>query len=465
VEAFYEFMLCFLIPEADMTNIWEEIKDQIRGVIPEKSFSLWINPLTLLEQGDDTLVLGCPNKFSLNWVTENYIPLFQENLERMGEKACRLALRVVAPSSALPSGLLQDPRQLTLPNMPSNGNGGPRALNQDFTFDRFVVGRCNEFAYAASKALAIDGQFPCSSLFIVAKTGLGKSHLSQATAHALLEGNPKIKVIYITAEDFVNEMIFALKNHRIDEFKNKYRRACDVLLLEEIHFLSGKEKTQLELGYTLDALTNDRKRIIFTSSLLPKDIPNLTKELASRLTSGIITTLDTPDYETRVKIIERKSSEQGLALSQEIFHLLAKDLTGDIRQMESALRCLKAKAELMKANIDTDLAKEVLGCHVPTQKNLTMEDVKTIVCQYFKVDPTLLASKSRKKIHAYPRNVYVYLCRQHTDRTVEEIGRSLSRNHSTVLYASEVMEHKMKLDKRVRNQIEFLSNKLKDMKK
>ncbi len=449
-----------------MTNIWEDLKDQIRGVIPEKSFSLWINPLTLLEQREDNLVLGCPNKFSLNWVTENYMPLFQENLDMMGERHCRLTLRVVTPSSALPPDFLQDRRQLTLPNMPINANGGPRALNQDFTFDRFVVGRCNEFAYAASKALAIEGQFPCSSLFIVAKTGLGKSHLSQATAHALLESNAKLKVIYITAEDFVNEMIFALKNHRIDEFKNKYRRSCDVLLLEEIHFLSGKEKTQLELGYTLDALANDHKRIIFTSSLLPKDVPNLTKELASRLTNGIITTLDTPDYETRIKIIERKSSEQGLALSQEILHLLAKDLTGDIRQIESALRCLKAKASLMSATIDTGLAKEVLRSHVPTHKLLTtIEDVKTLVCQYFKVDPALLESKSRKKIHAYPRNVYVYLCRQHTDRTVEEIGRSLSRNHSTVLYASEVIEHKMKMDKRVKNQIDFLTNKLKDMKK
>lgn len=448
-----------------MTNVWEQLKDQIREVIPEKSFSLWINPLTLLEEQEDTLVLGCPNKFSLNWVTENYMPLFQENLDRMAERKCRLSLRVVKPASALLPDLLHDPKQLTLPNMPINGHGGPRALNQDFTFDRFVVGRCNEFAYAASKALAIEGQFPCSSLFIVANTGLGKSHLSQAMAHALLESNAKLKVIYITAEDFVNEMIFALKNHRIDEFKNKYRRSCDVLLLEEIQFLSGKEKTQLELGYTLDALANDHKRIIFTSSLLPKDIPSLNKELASRLTSGIITTLDTPDYETRVKIIERKAVEQGLGLSQEILHLLAKDLTGDIRQMESALRCLKAKASLMSATIDAGLAKEVLRSHVPTQKLLTLEDVKALVCQYFKVDPTLLESKSRKKIHAYPRNVYVYLCRQHTDRTVEEIGRSLSRNHSTVLYASEVIEHKMKRDKRVKNQIDFLTNKLKDMKR
>jgi len=448
-----------------MTNVWEQLKDQIRDVIPEKSFSLWINPLTLVEEQEDSLILGCPNKFSLNWVTENYMPLLRENLERMAEKKCRLSLRVMKPTSTLLPDLVHDPKQLPLPNMSVNGHGGPRALNQDFTFDRFVVGRCNEFAYAASKALAIGGQFPCSSLFIVAKTGLGKSHLSQATAHAILKSNTNLKVIYITAEDFVNEMIFALKNHRIDEFKNKYRRTCDVLLLEEIQFLSGKEKTQLELGYTLDALVNDHKRIIFTSSLLPKDIPSLTRELASRLTSGIITTLDTPDYETRVKIIERKAVEQGLDLSQEVLHLLAKELTGDIRQMESALRCLKAKASLMNATIDVGLAKEVLRSHVPTQKLLTLEDVKALVCQYFKLDPALLESKSRKKIHAYPRNVYVYLCRQHTDRTVEEIGRSLSRNHSTVLYASEVIEHKMKMDKRVKNQIDFLTNKLKDMKR
>ena len=465
MEAFCPIMLSLFIPEAAMTNIWEQLKEHIREVIPEKSFSLWISPLTLLEEQEGTLLLGCPNKFSLNWITENYMSLFQENLDRMGERKCRLSLRVVKPTSAPLPDLLHDTKQLPLPNMPINGHGGPRALNQDFTFDRFVVGRCNEFAYAASKALAIEGQFPCSSLFIVAKTGLGKSHLSQATAHARLESNATLKVIYITAEDFVNEMIFALKNHRIDEFKNKYRRACDVLLLEEIQFLSGKEKTQLELGYTLDALANDHKRIIFTSSLLPKDIPSLTRELASRLTSGIITTLDTPDYETRVKIIERKAAEQGLGLSAEILHLLAKDLTGDIRQMESALRCLKAKASLMSATIDAGLAKEVLRSHVPTQKLLTLEDVKALVCQYFKVDPVLLESKSRKKIHAYPRNVYVYLCRQHTDRTVEEIGRSLSRNHSTVLYASEVIEHKMKMDKRVKNQIDFLTNKLKDMKR
>ena len=449
-----------------MTKIWEELKGRLRQKLPDKSFSLWIDPLHLLEEKEDTLVVGCPNKFSLNWITENYVDLIHEDLKGRGTGNYRLSLKVQAPRKiAPPPGIETESKQLALLNVPGNGKNGLRSLNKDFTFDRFVVGKCNEFAYSASKALAMNGSVPYPSLFILAKTGLGKSHLSQAMAHAILQSEPKQRVYYITAEDFVNEMIFALRTNRIEDFKNKYRRACDVLLLEEVHFLSGKEKTQLELSHTLDALGDERKRIIFTSSLLPKDIPNLNKDLSSRLTSGIITMLEKPDYETRTKILERKSSEQGIVLSEEILDLLAKELTGDIRQIESALRCLKAKSELMKTKIDKDSAREVLQCHLPSQSSITLEDIKRVVCLYFKVDARMLESKSRKKIYAFPRNIYVYLCRQLTDLTVEEIAHSLNRNHSTILYASEVIEHKIKLDKRVKHQVDFLSQKLRDGKK
>jgi chromosomal replication initiator protein len=448
-----------------MAKIWEELKGQLREKLPDKSFSLWIDPLHLLEEKEDTLVLGFPNKFSLKWITENYVDMIQENLSSRGHGNCRLDLKVrTSRKTAPPPGMVTEPEQLALINVPGNGKNGLRTLNKDFTFDRFVVGKCNEFAYSASRALATNGALPYNSLFILAKTGLGKSHLSQAMAHAILESEPARRVYYITAEDFVNEMIFALRTNRIDEFKNKYRRACDVLLLEEVHFLSGKERTQLELGYTLDALADSRKKIIFTSSLLPRDIPNLNRELSSRLTSGVITTLEKPDYETRTDILQKKAAEQGLVLSDEIIELLAKDLTGDIRQMESALRCLKAKSELLKAKIDKDLAQEVLRCHLPSRRSLTMEDIKKVVCHYFKVDPLMLESRSRKKIHAFPRNVYVYLCRQLTDLTVEQIGQSLNRNHSTILYASEVIEHKIKVDKKVKHQVDFLSQKLTDGK-
>jgi len=448
-----------------MTKIWQELKGHLRETLPDKSFSLWIDPLHLLEAKEDTLVVGCPNKFSLNWITENYIGLIQERLNSRGAGNYRLAFKVEPPRKTAPlPDILAGSRQLALLNVPGSGKNGLRSLNKDFTFDRFVVGKCNEFAYSVSKAVAANGSMPYSSLFILAKTGLGKSHLSQAVAHAILQSEPKLRVYYITAEDFVNEMILALRASRIEEFKNKYRRSCDVLLLEEVHFLGGKEKTQLELGYTLDALADERKRIIFTSSLLPRDIPNLNGELSSRLTSGIITTLEQPDYETRTKLLQRKSTEQGVTLSEEIIDLLARELTGDIRQIESALRCLKAKSELLKAKINKDLAEEVLRCHLPSERSITLEDIKKVVCQYFKVDSRMLESKSRKKIHAFPRNVFVYLCRQLTALTVEEIGRFLNRNHSTILYASEVIEHKIKFDKKVKHQVDFLSQKLRDGK-
>ena len=447
-----------------MSNIWEELKNHIKKELPEHCFSLWINPIKLMEENDDTLTLGCPNKFSLNWITENYIGIMEDKLGTMGNKNCRVALKVRPPEKQerVPE-MFKQTRQLTLPNVPVNRGNGRRKFNKEYTFDRFVVGKCNEFAYSASKALASGEAWPYDSLFMLANTGLGKSHLSQSIGHALLEKYPDIRAYYITAEDFVNEMIFALKNNRIEEFKNRYRRSCDVLLLEEVHFLGGKEKTQLELGYTLDILANENKKIIFTSSLLPKDIPNMTKELSSRLSSGIITTLKNPDYNTRVKIIEKKTFEQKLRLSEDIVHFLAKHLTRDIRQIESALRCLRAKSELLNARIDLDLAKEVIKCHVTEQSQVSIEGIQKVICQYFKVDPLMLRSKSRKKIHSYPRNIYVYLCRNHTGATLEEIGKSINRNHSTVLYSSEVIEKKIKIDNRIKNQINFLKQKIRDV--
>lgn len=447
-----------------MSTIWDEVKNQIKAALPNKTFSLWINPISLLDEKDGALVLGCPNKFSLNWITANYMGIMEDTLAQIGNGDYKLVLKLKPQErKRVVPDLFQDTKQLALPNIPVTRGNGRRRFNKEFTFDRFVVGGCNEFAYSAAKALAFSGSWPYESLFLLAKTGLGKSHLSQSIGHALLDKDPKIRAYYITAEDFVNEMIFALKTKRIEEFKNRYRRSCDVLLLEEVHFLSGKNKTQLELGYTLDALANDGKKIIFTSSMLPKDMPSMTRELTSRLTSGVITTLENPDYETRVKIIEKKSTEQNLKLTDDIKHLFATHLTRDIRQIESALKSLRAKSELLKVKVDLDLAKEVIKSHVTDQSYITVKGINKLICQYFKVEPVMLRSKSRKKIHSFPRNVYIYLCRQNTDATLEEIGKTINRNHSTVLYSSEVIEKMIKVDHKVRKQVDFLNQKLQEV--
>ncbi|MBN2061033.1 MAG: chromosomal replication initiator protein DnaA [Deltaproteobacteria bacterium] len=449
-----------------MISLWENAKKGIRKELSEKSFSLWINPITVLDRKGGTLVLGCPNKFSLNWISENYKGIIEKIINNINEEDIKISLKI-APSrknGPVPE-IFKTSKQLELPNISVNRGIGRRRFKKEFTFDRFVVGECNEFAYSASKALALGSTWSYDSLFLLSNTGLGKSHLVQSIGNAILDQNKNIRLFYITAEDFVNEMIFALKNNLMEDFKNRYRRSCDVLLLEEVHFLSGKEKMQLEMGYTLDALINENKKIIFTSSMLPKDIPNITKGFTSRLTSGVITNIENPDYPTRVRIIEKKASEQNQKLSEDIVHLLAETLTKDVRQIESALHCLKAKSELLKARIDLDLAKEVIKCHITEDGSVSILSIKKIVCRYFKVDPAMLSSKSRKKIHSYPRNIHAYLCRHFTDATLEDIGRSIDRNHSTVLYASEVIEKKMKVDNRVKKEVAFLNNKIMEMSK
>ena len=450
-----------------MSTTWKEIKGRISSSLPKNSFSLWIDPISFLGKDEKHLVLGCPNRFARNWVMENYLDLFRDNLHKAGAGHLDVVFEIQPPKRKTSgSDNTPEPAQLTLPNLQDNqGRRANLYFNRDFTFDRFIVGHSNEFAYSASKALARTDQRDYHTLLMLAHTGLGKTHLSQAAGQAILEENPQSRVYYITAEQFTNEMISSIKKNRIEAFKDKYRRCCDVLLLDEIHFLSGKEKTQVELGYTLDALTNENKKIMFTSVLPPKDLPHMSKELSSRLTSGLVTTIENPDYDTRVKILNRKASEHNIVLSKEIIHLLATRLNRDVRQMESAINYLKAKSQLLKAKIDPDLARDVISSLVSCDSCLTTKDINKLVCSYFKVDPHMLRSKSRKKVYSYPRNIYSYLCRNHTNETLSKIADTINRSHSTVLYASELIEHKIKTNRELRNQIDFLSQRLENMKK
>jgi len=445
-----------------MNTAWDHVKKSIESEIPDNSFSLWISPINYLDNTDNSIVLSCPNKFSKKWVTENYLRLIQDELHKLGHKDIQVVLKVEpkkAEDSPSPS---YHPDQMHLPIIPDRRRPKRISFNSDYVFDRFIVGNSNEFAFSASKAMAFGNACNYHSLLMLASTGLGKTHLSQAIGNTILDNNPEARVYYITAEDFTNEMINSLKNNRIEEFKDRYRRSCDVLLLEEVHFLSGKDKIQSELGYTLDALANDRKKIIFTSSVPPKDLPHMSKELSSRLTSGLVTTIGKPGYETRVKIFTKKSSDLKLSVSEEIIHFLAGRLTLDIRQMESALKCLKAKSELLNEKIDLDLARDVAASLVSSQHSTSAEDIRDIVCRYFKIDPSVLQSRSRKKSYSYPRNIYVYLCRKHTDETLENIAESINRSHSSVIYASELVSHKMKSDSRLMHQVNFLSKSVEE---
>lgn len=446
-----------------MKDTWDAIKQGVRSHLPKRGFSLWIDPISFLGAKGDSVVLGCPNKFSRDWVAENYLGLIKEKFLEAGLGNLDLVFKV-QPTRQKASPPCPGPEQLALPNIKKGPRTGALWLNSQFTFDRFIVGQSNEFAYSASRTMAAYKPCDYPSLLMLANTGLGKTHLSQAIGHRILEKDPDSRIFYMTAEDFANEMIASLKAGRIEAFKKRFRQGCDVLLLEEVHFLGGKEKIQAELGYTLDALANDNKRIVFTSALPPKDVPRMSRELTSRLTGGLVTTIADPDYETRVQILTKKAAACQVRVPREVIQFLAERLRRDVRQMESALTCLRARAELLGARIDLDLAREVASALSSGDGCVTPASIMDLVCKYYRVGPEMVSSPSRKKAYAYPRNIYAYLCRQHSDETLAEIGKTINRSHSTVLYAVELITSRIKTDRNTRHQVDFLSKRIEDMK-
>ena len=448
-----------------METAWNNVKTTLKEVMDKKNFSLWIKPLQFLDSDEGTIYLGCPNKFSRTWVQENYSSLIQNQLSVVGCNGNKIAFKILPQKKLIEgnhNGGNGKTRQLILPTIQKRLRAGEKYLNKRFTFQKFVVGECNEFAYSVAKALAHGSHSPYNSLFLNAQTGLGKSHLIQAIGNTILEKKPSAKVLYITTEDFTNEMIYALKNNLITQFKNKYRKMCDVLLLEELHFLSGKEKTQIEISYTLDSLFNDEKMVIFTSPLMPEEIPNMKKMLTSRFTSGVITSMKRPDFTTRLDIIKQKAIERKIYLPEDVAWFMAENLTQDIRQLEGSLDSLKAISFFLKKEIKLDLAREIVKQIAPTKHVATVEDIQKVVCKYFKIDRDALRSKSRKKIISYPRSIAIYLCRRYTNKSLESIGHSFNRKHSTILYDGEKIKKKIKHDDGLRREVEFLCRQIED---
>ena len=448
-----------------METVWNNMKTVLKDVMDKKNFSLWVKPLQFLDADEGTIYLGCPNKFTRNWVQDHYSSLFQSQLSSVGRNDHKVIFKILPQKKLLErnhNGGNGNGRQLMLPNIQKRIRAGEKYLNKRFTFNKFVVGESNEFAYSVAKALANGSHSPYNSLFLNAQTGLGKSHLIQAIGNTILQKKPSAKVLYITAEDFTNEMIYALKNNLITQFKNKYRKVCDVLLLEELHFLSGKEKTQIEIGYTLDSLFNDEKMVIFTSPLMAEEIPNMKKMLVSRFTSGVVTSIKKPDFNTRLDILKQKAIERKISLPEDVACFMAENLTQDVRQLEGSLDSLKAISFFLKKEIKLDLAKEIVKQITPAKHLATVEDIQKVVCKYFKIDSDALRSKSRKKIITYPRSIAIYLCRRYTNKSLESIGHSFNRSHSTILYDGEKIKKKIKIDDGLRREVEFLCRQIED---
>ena len=441
-----------------MESVWTQIKTQIHKKMPHHSFMVWIEPLEWLEHRDNKVVLGCANIFARKWVVNHYVDLIKAEIDRAFQKPCEVTLE--ASDGHKDNGVCQiDEKQLPLPHI-ERRKRLRCILHKNFTFDQFVVGKSNDFAHNAALSLA-SGENVCNNnLFLLSKTGLGKSHLSQAIGNHILNQNSDIRVCYMTAEDFTNAMVYALRHDGIEKFKDKYRRQCDVLLLEDVQFLSGKEKTQHELGYTLDALLAADKKLIFTSTHLPDDIPKMDGKLTSRLSSGIISNIESPDYETRVRIIKRKVSLKSIEIPEDVIHYLASELTQNVRQLESGLIGVAAKASLLKVPADVKLAESVVRNIARRFQQITVESIQKLVCKYCKISTEEMLSRSRKRSISQPRQIAMYLARRYTDQSFQAIGRCFNRYHATTLHAISTVERHMREQGPVQKQVEFLSRRL-----
>jgi chromosomal replication initiator protein len=441
-----------------MKTVWNEVKTSIKSRIPGHSFRMWIEPLQPARCDENGFVLFSPNFFSKKRVLENYGALIESEIKRVSGRACKLSIEISGKNT--PSKPKSDDNlQLPLPNINVRPHNG-RLLKRDFTFDQFVVGSNNDFAYSASLSLASRKNASRNALFLLSKTGMGKSHLTQAVGHYILSEHPSDRVYYMTAEDFSNEMVYAYKHGSINAFKEKYRNQCDVMLLEDVHYLRGKERTQVELALTLDTLFEAGKKIIFSSCYLPADIPKLDDKLRSRLSCGLISNIDPPDFRTRVRILHKKETLNRCKIPETVIHYLAGELTEDVRQLESGLIGVTAKSLLLGEPIDLKLAESVTKNIVRQQKSITIDVIKKMVCKHYNISTSDIVSSSRKKDIVRPRQIAIYLSRRYTDTSLQAIGRSFNRYHATALHSISAIERKLKENGTMQKQMEFLCQKI-----
>jgi chromosomal replication initiator protein len=420
---------------------------------------MWIEPITCEMIADDEITLCCTNSFSRKRIQDLYGNLISSELNKATGIAFKIKYSICSRSKqSNGNGCVQE-QQLYLPNMNIRSHSG-RYLRKEFTFDQFVVGGNNDFAYTASLAYASRKESQQTALYLLSSTGMGKSHLSQAIGHHILSAFPTERVYYITAEDFTNEMIQAIRNGSINKFKEKFRTKCDVLLLEDVHFLSGKERTQIELALTLDSLYDANKKLIFTSCYSPNKIPSIKDTLRSRFAGGLISTIDPPDFKTRVKIIKTKAALKGFTIPDDVVQYLAGELIENVRQLESGLIGVTAKSSYLGTPIDRELAESVVKNIASLQKKITIDSIKKLVCHHFKISVAEIVSRSRKQNIVRPRQIAMYLSRKYTDQPLQAIGKHFNRYHATALHSIRSVKKGLKDNTVMKQQVKIISDKI-----
>ena len=450
--------------ETDLKKIWENTLNIIKGEMSEVSFNTWIKSCEPISISSNTIKISVPNVFTQDILEKRYKDLVinsiysawskQYNVEFLTESEIQEANSNTPADSSEQSH--KDSMSITVSDEMSS------TLNPKYTFDSFVIGNSNRFAHAASLAVAESPAKAYNPLFIYGGVGLGKTHLMHAIGHYILQGNPNAKVVYVSSEKFTNELINSIKDDKNEEFRTKYR-SVDVLLIDDIQFIAGKERTQEEFFHTFNTLHDANKQIILSSDRPPKEIPTLEDRLRSRFEWGLIADIQAPDFETRMAILKKKADVEKLNVPNEVMVYIATKIKSNIRELEGALIRIVAYSSLTNREITVDLATEALKDIISNKqnKNITIDLIQDVISAYFNLRVEDLKSQRRTRNIAYPRQIAMYLSRKLTDMSLPKIGEEFGgRDHTTVIHAYEKISENLKTDEVLQTTINDIYNLL-----
>ena len=428
-------------------SIWEQILTRIETKVNRHSFYTWFKPTSFISERGSLLTVKVPDAHFKDWLTKHYSGVIAEALSDIGRDAISLEFVTEATPEAVNIDLTSDETAALDAVTSPAPITGPAGLNPRYTFDSFIVGPSNQFAHAASRAVAEAPSRSYNPLFIYGGVGLGKTHLMHAVGHYVLRHDPGLRLTYISSERFMNEMINAVRFDRILDFRERYR-SVDVLLVDDIQFLAGKEGTQNEFFHTFNALYDSQKQIVLSSDRPPHEISQLEERLRSRFEWGLIADIQSPDLETKVAILKKKAEAEAVPLPDDVAIYIAGKIKSNIRELEGSLIRLIAYASLTGTQVSLALAQQVLKNILDHEdKAVTIEAIQKFVADYYNLKLAELKSRNNSKSVAMPRQIAMYLCKSLTHASLPEIGRSFGgKHHSTVIHSIRKVEEMRQKD-------------------
>jgi chromosomal replication initiator protein len=433
--------------------VWQHVLEHIRRNITEVEYHTWFERIRPLGIREGVLELAVPTSFALDWIKRHYAPLIQEALGLLGAQVPRFDLLVV-PGAA-------QPVQVDIFQAAPQADQGKSKLNPKYTFENFVVGPNNNLAHAAAVAVAESPGKAYNPLFIYGGVGLGKTHLMHAVGHSVAKRFPNLKIEYVSTETFTNELINAIREDRMAEFRERYR-SVDLLLVDDIQFIAGKERTQEEFFHTFNALFEAHKQIILSSDRPPKDILTLEARLRSRFEWGLITDIQPPDLETRIAILKMNAEQRGLRIGEDVLEYIARQVTSNIRELEGALMRVVAYASLNGVELTRQVAAKALSdIFAPREVEVDPQEIVQVVAEHFGLRPEDLVGGGRRKEVVLPRQMAMFLVRELTRASLPEIGQLFGgRDHTTVLYAIQKVQELSESDREVQAILRALREKV-----